>query len=57
MQCLPAAMRRQAAICGRLASGMPRAYGERAMLDVIFVAVTVAFFAVTIAYVKACERL
>jgi hypothetical protein len=30
---------------------------ETSMLDLIFIAVTVAFFALSAAYVRACERL
>lgn len=36
---------------------MPRAYLARAMLDIVFILATVAFFAGAIAYVNACDRL
>jgi hypothetical protein len=37
--------------------GMGHAYGDRAMMDIVFIVATVGFFVAAIAYVHACERL
>jgi len=39
------------------AASSGRALRRRTMLDILFLAVTVGFFAASIAYVHACDRL
>ena len=41
----------------RLASALQTSLLEGCMLDLVFVLVTVGFFAVAIAYTRACDRL
>jgi hypothetical protein len=40
-----------------LEAGVCRTGGDVAMRDIIFVAATIAFFLISIAYVKFCDRI
>lgn len=49
--------RRHAVIAGADAERVEALTGVQDMRDIIFVAVTVAFFLISIAYVKFCDRI
>ena len=42
---------------GNQAGGLVATETERPMLDLLYIVITIAFFLLAMAYVKACERL
>jgi hypothetical protein len=48
---------RAAPVDGGTADAQSRGRGDDTMLDLIFIATTVAFFALAVAYTRGCDRL